>query len=144
MNTFLFIAFAIAIIWVWKNVAKGSAGQAVPAPVHISGRSFNSKVVGVSHDNPDGTSRQKIIKANCKAGQALQLKPEPDNPYDHNAIGVWIPAGQIGYIASGRLADDLSTHMKRGTAVSASIDEVTGGKRDQPMCGVNIAIHIDQ
>lgn len=144
MSTFLLIVFAIAVLWIWKNVAKVQAGQKATAEVNETGRTFYSKVVGVSYNNPDGTSRQRIIKTHCKAGQSLQLKPEPDNPHDPNALGVWVSAGQIGYIEGGRLAEDLSRYLNSGITVRVLVKGVTGGASDQPMCGVNISIHIEK
>jgi len=44
-----------------------------------------TKIAGTSHTNPDGTSRQKLIKK-LKEGASLDLVREPDNPYDKNAI----------------------------------------------------------
>ena len=48
---------------------------------------FWSKVAGVTHENEDGTSRQKILQR-CEARELLRLVPEPHNPVDPNAIAV--------------------------------------------------------
>ena len=39
---------------------------------------YDSKVVGVSQDNDDGTSRQEIIRTEVKEEDVLQLEQEPN------------------------------------------------------------------
>ena len=61
-----------------------------------------TKVVGDSHVNDDGTSRQEII-ARCKAGDPLRLKSEPSNRFDPHAVAVLTRNGeQIGYLSRDR------------------------------------------
>src|SRR5882724_4895755 len=50
-------------------------------------KSFPSKVAGVSHENRDGSSRQRILR-HCTAPESLRLVAEPDNPVDPKAIAV--------------------------------------------------------
>jgi hypothetical protein len=74
----------------------------------MSNKSFHTKVAGVSKRNPDKTSRQKIIKDYVARGHSLDLKREPDNPYDKNAVGVWwTDHYQIGYLSS-EVAEEIS------------------------------------
>ncbi len=55
-------------------------------------------VVGFSHNNEDGSNRQKIILS-CRAGDRLVLERESGNRYDKHAIRVVRPDGtQVGYI----------------------------------------------
>lgn len=54
-------------------------------------------VSGESFRNADGSDRQAIIRR-MMPGDALDLRPENDNPHDRNAIGVWSREGMIGYI----------------------------------------------
>ena len=73
-------------------------------------RSIHTKIRGVTKGNPDGASRQQIIKQWCRSGDALFLIREPNNPVDPNAIQVRrivysdVPnkprlAEQIGYVS---------------------------------------------
>jgi hypothetical protein len=112
-------------------------------------KTIRSKAVGVTFDNPDGTSRQAIIKRFCDAGMDLEIRPEPDNPHDENALGVWVRKGghfgsralQIGYVRS-ELADELRKTLEQGCEVSARILEVTGGGRGKNF-GVNIELRVE-
>jgi hypothetical protein len=97
------------------------------------GKEFVTKVRGVSHENPDGTSRQKILPK-CKKSEIVRLVREPDNPYDPFAIGVYREKGeQIGYISKdiafrGPMFNDLAYHMDNDGEVKAEIIEITGGR----------------
>lgn len=138
------VVLALAKIYVTITADPNQATRQASESGADNGRSFHSKVVGVTFSNADGTSRQTIIKSCCKAGQALRLESEPNNPRDPQAVGVWIPAGQIGYIQSGRLAEDLARYIRTGTkTVTAEISNVTGGTNKKASYGVNILIHIE-
>ncbi len=112
-------------------------------------KTIRSKVVGVTFDNPDGTSRQAIIERFGAAGMDLEIRPEPDNPHDENALGVWVRKGghfgsrtlQIGYVRS-ELADELRESLEKGCEISARILEVTGGGRGKNL-GVNIELRVE-
>ena len=56
-------------------------------PERTPDREFQTKVVGVTFENADGASRQRII-AKCGIGEDIDLVPEPDNPHDANAVAV--------------------------------------------------------
>jgi hypothetical protein len=69
--------------------------------------SFHCKLAGVTHDNSDGTSRDRIIRR-CKIGEPLELRPDPLNPVDPNAIAVHRllgRRGQIGYLPAATAAE---------------------------------------
>lgn len=111
-------------------------------------KTFNVKLVGVSHKNADGMARQAYIRRFAKPGMAVHLKPEPNNPYDANAVGAWITARsliifkadvQIGYLDS-RLAGEVSRLLARGGSATASIAEVIGGSSGAETLGVVIGI----
>jgi single-stranded-DNA-specific exonuclease len=105
-------------------------------------RSFHSKVVGVTHQNSDGSYRQAILRGSWE-GRPLILKREPDNPYDSSAIAVFTEdLEQLGYIGA-HLAESLAPQMDRGVAVSATISENTGGAGNKNTLGCNILITID-
>ena len=74
------------------------------------------------------------------SGQPLQLKREPDNTYDSNAIAVFTRHGsQIGYVAQ-ELASDIAGFMDAGGEVTAVVMQTTGGAKDKPTIGVNIKL----
>ncbi|MGD0752916.1 MAG: HIRAN domain-containing protein [Anaerolineales bacterium] len=98
---------------------------------------IHTKIVGVDRKNDDGSDRQTLIKRNAKPGQYLKLKPEPDNKYDPNAIGVWWGDVQFGYISSD-LAKDLKRRIDEQEHVKAITMNLTGGTPDKPSHGVNI------
>jgi len=89
---------------------------------------FSTKVVGVSHKNDDGSSRQKIIRKTCSAGQRLFLVREPDNPHGNgNTIAVVTGKGkQVGYLGTDT-ADDLAPFIDSGGRIDCEIKEVIGG-----------------
>lgn len=111
-------------------------------------RTFNVKLVGVSHKNADGMPRQAYIRRFAKPGMTVHLKPEPNNPYDANAVGAWITARsliifkadvQIGYLDS-RLAGEVSRLLSRGGTASAVIVEIVGGTSGAETLGVVVSI----
>jgi hypothetical protein len=109
---------------------------------------FHSKLAGVTAKNNDGKNRQNYIRTYCKPEMALILKREPDNPYDSNAVAVWINAKtffffssevQIGYLNSD-IAGEIARHIDGGGIVKAKITEITGGTEKKKSLGVNILI----
>ena len=59
-------------------------------------------VVGADHANRDGSDRRFEILL-CKAGEAVELRPEPRNRYDSRAVAVLSARGvQIGYLTAER------------------------------------------
>jgi hypothetical protein len=115
-------------------------------------RTIRSKVAGVSFPNPDGSSRQRIIRKLCRAGTTLRVRLEPQNRYGENAIGLWVLGRwllmfpteyQIGYI-NEELATGLRRDIDDGCSISVRILDVTGGgwfrKR---FYGVNIEIRLE-
>ena len=60
---------------------------------------FHTKVVGVTHENTDGSHRQQIVRR-CQVGEAVRFCLEPWNEYDRNAIAVQRLTGeQLGYLS---------------------------------------------
>ena len=114
-----------------KLFGDGAGKSAVPAVEEESGRprsrAFHAKVVGVSHKNPDGSSRQKII-GRCRVGERLFLIPEPANPYDPEAVKVCRQNGeQVGYLEAIRTAGEISRLIGRGGRAEAEIADIMGG-----------------
>ncbi|MEQ9304364.1 MAG: HIRAN domain-containing protein [Marinoscillum sp.] len=99
---------------------------------------YESKVVGVSHSNPDGTSRQTIIKNEVAEDDALFLELEPDNEFDPNAIKVLSKnKNQIGYLKSD-LAEKVKPALINQTTIYCKALWVNGDK----MLGVGIRIEL--
>ena len=78
----------------------------------------------------------------------LIFKREPSNPYDADAVGVWIKARallfftsdvQIGYLTA-HLAKEMARYIDKGGHLVGHITEVTGGTHDKPTLGVNILV----
>lgn len=104
-------------------------------------QSINTKIVGVSKKNEDGTSIQRILKSmaeeDCE-GDLLTLTHDPENPYDSNAVMVYHDGDHIGYL-SAELAAELAEAVDEDR-VEATITELTGG--DGLTHGCNILLEI--
>lgn len=75
-------------------------------------------IVGTQYPNKKGPTRRFELEL-CKPGEPIDLRPEPKNPADENAIAVYSCRGvQLGYVASVR-AVLLIGHFKAGSAVRA-------------------------
>lgn len=101
-------------------------------------RSFHTRVVGVTYDNDDGTSRQEAL--------SYCLRGEPVGFYWHDfrgrpACAVISDHGQIGYL-SADLAEDLHyNYASDRYSLVAHISDVTGGQ-DGYSYGCNILLSI--
>jgi len=90
-------------------------------------RTLHTKVVGVSYEG-----RQSII-AMMYGDEVARIVPEPDNPFDANALAVYVAfppernigIKQVGYIAR-ELAKEIAPALE-GEAMMVSIAEVIGG-----------------
>lgn len=97
------------------------------------GKSVVSRVAGISHPNKDGSRRDLIVCRQCDKNSEIVLKREPNNPYDSNAIAVYVKSStmfglfksldQIGYIKE-KLANRLAKLMDEGKPVTVSVDSV--------------------
>jgi single-stranded-DNA-specific exonuclease len=81
---------------------------------------FNTKVVGVSFEG-----RQDVV-AGLAPGASLELRRQPDNPYDPNAIGVWYGALQLGFLKR-EIAARVAPNVDAGERYTAHVTAVTGG-----------------
>jgi hypothetical protein len=81
-------------------------------------------VVGIEFDNRDGSNRRFAL-ALCEVGDAVELRLEPDNPADENAVAVYNAGGmQLGYITSVR-AVRISAVLRDGRRVQALLQRKT-------------------
>lgn len=73
-------------------------------------------VVGVDFDNADGSNRRFGI-ALCRPGDGIELRLEPNNPADKNAVAVWSSNNmQLGYITAER-APRIGAILREGREV---------------------------
>lgn len=106
---------------------------------------MRTKVVGVTHENKDGTNRQAILHymkeyGNYEKGDTLELVHERDNPVDPNAVMVLNHQKQcIGYLKA-ELAESVSQMLDDGHKVYAELERITGGTDSRPALGCNINI----
>jgi len=99
--------------------------------------SFQTKIVGITESNQDGTSRQELIRQSRK-GEPLLLVRQPDNPDDENTIAVCRQSGeQIGTLTR-YVAEDLAPRIDAGDIIDADLKNFTG-RRSEPR-GVMIEI----
>lgn len=92
-----------------------------------------TKVVGVTIGD-----RQNSVKV-CRSGEELQLKREPFNEADKNAIAVLNKNGvKLGYL-SKELAPTLAKKMDNGLKIFCKVIKVTGG--GDLNYGLNISIY---
>jgi len=99
---------------------------------------YETKVVGVSKQNQDGSSRQEFIRSEVAEDDKLNLEPEPGNPYDPNAVKVLSSKGnQIGYL-SREMAEKVKPAMDNQTEIHVTAKWVNGEK----MLGVGLRIEL--
>jgi len=107
-------------------------------------------VAGTGFANTNGTSRADIIRRHCKPGVSVHLVREPNNPYDKDAIAVFISRprlfgllgssnAQIGYIKAGA-ADSLAKKIDSGLHVVATVKSMYAPEgREYP----RVTLHLD-
>lgn len=102
-----------------------------------------TKVVGVTFSNKDGTSRQTILKSMEKTalrGDYIELRREPENPYDKYTIAVYNKDGaQLGYLNTNT-ASDYAEYMDTGGRVNAELDKIIGGDEHSYGCIIDISV----
>jgi len=102
-------------------------------------RRFTTRVAGVSFKNPDGVSRQDILRR-LRPGHMAVLLRQPDNPKDPDAVAVIDPHyGQFGFIPAD-IAARLASQLDQGMAGFARVTEIMGGTRDKPSLGCAVEV----
>lgn len=96
---------------------------------------WTTHVAGVSFPNPDGSSRQELLRA-LKPGNTVRVRHDWMNDFDPNAIEVIAPAGQIGYVPA-RVAREL---VRIGFQEEATVVSIRGGTPTAPTLGAEIKI----
>ena len=97
-------------------------------------RCFHSKVVGVTYNNDNGTSRQAYL-ATVKQYDELNLRIYEYKPGE-KAIGVYYQDKQLGNI-NADLLDELMNYMKHDQLISV-IAEPSGGDGKTRGCNITI------
>ncbi len=81
-------------------------------------KALSLAIVGTQYPNKKGPTRRFELEL-LKPGEPIELRPEPKNPADENAIAVYSCRGvQLGYVASVR-AVLLIGQFKAGATVRA-------------------------
>lgn len=104
-------------------------------------KEFYLGVAGEAQQNQDGVARQKIIKS-LKEGAGAELRAEPDNAYDKDAVGVWVNGQQIGYVPRDNarlMARDLKSAK---TTIQAWVHAVNCAGLIFRRCGVVLRIRV--
>jgi single-stranded-DNA-specific exonuclease len=96
---------------------------------------FFTKVVGVTFEG-----RQDVI-GGLTPGAPVELRRQPDNPHDANAIGVFFGALHVGYLRR-EIARRLAPKLDGGERYRAQIASVTGGGARS--LGVNLFVRHDR
>ena len=86
-------------------------------------KALSLAVVGAGHPNKRGPARRYGI-ALCAPGDPIELRREPKNEYDENAIAVFGHDTQLGYVRSERAAL-LAPMIDRGRELCAIFQEGT-------------------
>lgn len=100
---------------------------------------IDSKVVGVSRENDDGSSRQDIIREDVEEDDLLQLALDPENEFDPNAVKVLSKYGrQIGFL-SRETAERVKPAILNEATIRVKASWVSGEK----MKGVGLRIEME-
>ncbi len=80
---------------------------------------LTTSIVGIDFPNEDKSKSNRRMECMlCAPGDLVELRPEPKNPYDENAIAIWSDRGvQLGYVSAER-APLIGKRMKEDDAVA--------------------------
>jgi single-stranded-DNA-specific exonuclease len=106
---------------------------------------FFSKLVGVTFEGRQDhiSDLLDLIEdqvAPQPHGWPLEVMPEPNNPYDSNAINIKYRGSSLGHL-NRELAANLTAQIRQGVLVNVFLREITGNGLDQ-LFGVNILIEV--
>ncbi len=88
-------------------------------------KSLSLAIVGIPYPNKRGPTRRFELEL-CKPGEPIELRPEPKNPADENAIAIYSCRGvQLGYVASVR-AVLIMQWLRDGAEPKAVFQGVSG------------------
>ena len=80
---------------------------------------LTTSIVGIDFPNEDKSKSNRRMECMlCAPGHAVDLRLEPTNPYDENAVGVFGDRGtQLGYVSTER-APLIGKRMNEGEAIA--------------------------
>lgn len=85
-------------------------------------RALTVPIRGITHPNKRGPTRAFGIKL-CAPGDLLELRPEPKNRHDGNAIAIYERGGiQLGYVPADK-CQWFHSAMSRGVEIVAVFQE---------------------
>jgi single-stranded-DNA-specific exonuclease len=90
----------------------------------MANRVIHSRVAGVTFEN-----RQSVLEI-MTTDMPLQIRPEPTNKFDPNALAVWVAIAPGDVRQCGYLPRDLAkliAPLLDGEAVIARVEAITGG-----------------
>ena len=117
-----------------------SSGESLDYADPASDTQIDFTVRGISYHNRDGTLRARIIWCSVYHGDKVELRRERDNPADQNAIAVWHPRGQVGYVPQG-LTRDVSLGSARVIGVRG-VHEDDRNAQGEPWRDEYLDVHI--
>lgn len=126
------VGIVYLIVWLCNKNKKEKQGSLTVA------RDFNTKVVGVTFGNDDGSSRQEYIKR-MKTGDDIIFKSMATKEHPE-AIGVFNKNGQqLGYL-NAELASEIKEKYPINP-MSVTVSGVTGGGDKTFGCNLHIIIY---
>jgi len=77
-----------------------------------------------------------------KPGSTALLRPEPENPYDSNAVGIWDRSGSIqaGYIPADHSANVISRIDAGEQLIAYVLREIRQGSRSGPRAALHALV----
>jgi hypothetical protein len=121
-----------------SDAAKEKAAKTLADVQSLGRKKVIIPVVGESHKNPDGMSRQEILKS-VEAGDPAWFVRETGNPASPLAIAVHTHSGQIGYVGSD-VAAVLAPMIDQGDDIGVAISLVAGDQSEKGIRGVWLKI----
>lgn len=130
----------LTILMPWENDAQADdipEQEYVPAKKNPESFTVQTTIVGLNHHVDE--SRREDLEQEIMKMPLCKLEAEPDNPYDPNAVAVYLDGfGKIGYIArgdagtiaemikEGKITEAIATYMEyMGNSIKLSIHAVT-------------------
>jgi len=105
--------------------------------------SFNTKIVGVSFDNRQ-EHIMEISDSDLARNNQIELKREPENEYDENAILVLYEGKDLGYLNKD-LAKKIAPKMDEGVEYNAIIEQITDNyESENGYYGVNVSVYTSE
>jgi hypothetical protein len=133
-----------AVVILHLYVRKPARPSSMPEEKEHDGVFFE-KIHGVTFNNDDGSSRQRVI-SRCKVGEELEIIPEPTNRFDRGAMKVCRKNGeQLGYWhAGGRMPASLAPNSEdpQGACWRVTIKSIYRVRSELRLLGVNVRVEI--